>query len=166
MKKVVMVSMLCTLIGVIGLPFMSQAEAGPKKQAKNATVKKVTINLSGMTCGGCVSRVTSTLKKLKGVVTAKVTLKPQRAVVSYNSKQVSLKQMLTAVKKSGFGAGVKKLAAATGKKGSCKKDCNCAKCKAKRAKKAAKKGKKGKKACKKGCDCASCKAKRAKAQKS
>ena len=63
---------------------------------------KAQIHIKGMTCGGCVSNLTKAFKKLKGVVSVKVSLKPQLAVIEYDPKQVNLVQLKQAVKKAGY----------------------------------------------------------------
>ncbi|WP_138417771.1 cation transporter [Aquibacillus sediminis] len=45
---------------------------------------KVTINITGMSCGHCVNKIETALKEQKGVGKAKVNLKKGTAVVKYN----------------------------------------------------------------------------------
>lgn len=83
-------------------------------QAKSVVATKTTtLNLTGMTCGGCVSMVTNTLKAVKGVTQVKVTLEPQRATVVYVVGKVTDTQLVNVIKKAGYGATV---APAAGKK--------------------------------------------------
>ena len=113
MKKYSKVFTLFALAGCLSLSLISLVEAG---KSKATNTKTVALKLSGLTCGGCVRNITKKLKGIKGVLTAKVTLKPMRAVVSYNTKKCNPKQMIKAIKKSGYGAKMAKLAAAKGKK--------------------------------------------------
>lgn len=62
-----------------------------------------TINVKGMTCGACANRVKNALTKL-GVKDAKVSLKENRATVTYDPEKVTTAQMVDAVSRSGFKA--------------------------------------------------------------
>ena len=46
------------------------------------------LEVSGMTCGGCVNMVKATLSKMKGVKSVTVTLDPPEAAVSHEGKVV------------------------------------------------------------------------------
>ncbi|MEK7877642.1 MAG: heavy-metal-associated domain-containing protein, partial [Pseudomonadota bacterium] len=56
-------------------------------------MQTVTLNISGMTCGGCVRGVTSVLNALDGVVKADVSLDKQCAVVDYDAAKMSLEKI-------------------------------------------------------------------------
>lgn len=75
--------------------------ASPKSNAKN---QKITIEISGMHCGGCVESITRALQSIPGVHKAQVTLEPQRAVVSYDAQKASISQMIAAIQKAGYKA--------------------------------------------------------------
>jgi len=65
------------------------------------------LEISGMTCDGCVRSVEKRLKSLSGLVSAKVDLKAGSAAVEYDSGVLSPEQMTAAVEKLGFTARVK-----------------------------------------------------------
>lgn len=71
--------------------------------------KKVTLNVSGMTCESCVSTVEKSLKKVSGVEAVKVDLQQQQATVtlSENSK-TSAVMLAKAVGDAGFTASEQK----------------------------------------------------------
>ena len=48
-------------------------------------METVTINVQGMTCGGCVASVTRVLKAVPGVDQVDVTLVPGKATVRYDA---------------------------------------------------------------------------------
>lgn len=118
MKMYRKVFSLLVFVGCLNLSLLTLAEA---KKSKASQTKTVALKLSGLTCGGCVRNVTKKLKSIQGVLAAKVTLKPMRAVVSYNAKKCNPKQMIQAIKKSGYGAKVAEPKAVPGKKKKSKK---------------------------------------------
>lgn len=68
------------------------------------TVKKKEFAISGMHCAACVARIEKGLGKLPGVTSAVVNLASERAMVEYDSAQVSVAQLQEKVKKLGFEA--------------------------------------------------------------
>lgn len=66
--------------------------------------KKVTFNVEGMTCAGCVINVENTLKKHQGVKSVAVTLEPSRAVVVYEPGKVEPVQLIEAINELGYKA--------------------------------------------------------------
>lgn len=66
--------------------------------------KKVTLAVSGMTCGGCVENVKRALEKVPGVLSAEVDLVAQRAVVTLASDAVTTASLVLAVKVAGYNA--------------------------------------------------------------
>lgn len=66
-----------------------------------------TINVTGMTCAACVSRVEKALVSLDGIETASVNLLSNSAQIIYDSEIVNDKQILKAVEKAGYKASEK-----------------------------------------------------------
>jgi copper chaperone len=66
----------------------------------------ITLSVTGMTCGGCVSSVQKVLSALAGVQSAEVTLTPGQARVTYDPAQVQPADLVKAVVDAGFGAEV------------------------------------------------------------
>ncbi len=64
--------------------------------------KKATVRVYGMTCQMCANGVAGSLKSLKGVKSAVVSVKKAQAVVVYNDQQVTLAQIKKQIDKSGF----------------------------------------------------------------
>jgi mercuric ion transport protein len=75
-----------------------------KKAVGLVKVKQVTLEITGMTCGGCIVNVKNALKKVKGIVSASITYKPQRAVIRYHAKKARVGQMIAAIQKAGYKA--------------------------------------------------------------
>lgn len=65
-------------------------------------METVTLEIDGMTCGGCVKSVTNVLTALDGVAKAEVSLEKKCAVVDYNPAKVSVQQFRHSVEEAGF----------------------------------------------------------------
>lgn len=83
--------------------WVAQAEAAPVA-APVAELKKVTLKVEGMTCGGCAIGARKVLERLDGVQKAEVSYEDSRAVVTYDPKKVTVEQMIAAVGKLGYKA--------------------------------------------------------------
>ena len=66
-------------------------------------METVTMNVNGMTCGGCVASVTRVLKAVPGVSDVNVTLQPPRAHVAYDSTRTTAAALKAAVEDAGYG---------------------------------------------------------------
>ena len=64
------------------------------------------IKVTGMTCGGCTSVVTKTLKAVKGVSVVNVSLSSAEAIVQYDETLTSPEQLKFAVQEAGYGIGL------------------------------------------------------------
>lgn len=69
------------------------------------------LSVTGMTCGGCVTKVTRALKASDGVGEVKVSLSSGDVTVQYDERRTSPEQLKLAV--TGAGYGVNGLHAAT-----------------------------------------------------
>ncbi|MCA8235881.1 heavy metal translocating P-type ATPase [Burkholderia cenocepacia] len=76
------------------------ADATPSAPAAATTIE---LDIDGMTCASCVSRVEKALIKVPGVTRASVNLATERATVDA-SASVSASQLADAVKQAGYGA--------------------------------------------------------------
>lgn len=65
-----------------------------------------TLNIQGMTCGGCVKSVTAALTRQSGVKQVEVMLEQGIARVDYDAAQTSPQQLVAAVEEAGFEAAV------------------------------------------------------------
>lgn len=66
--------------------------------------QRCTLNIKGMTCGGCVSRVKNAVSKLEGVQSVNVDLATGRAEIVYASAKLSPDDVISAISKTGFSA--------------------------------------------------------------
>ena len=77
-----------------------------------------TMNVTGMTCGGCVDKVTRALTAVPGVGHVDVSL-PGKASVEFDEKLTSRDRLQSAVKGAGYGVAAREDAAASRTKGGC-----------------------------------------------
>jgi copper chaperone len=77
------------------------------------------MNVTGMTCGGCTSKVTRALKSIFGVGDVDVSLTAGKATVQYDERLASPDQLISAVKDAGFGVDTTNTARRPQGKGCC-----------------------------------------------
>jgi len=63
-----------------------------------------TIQVEGMTCGGCAASVRQALAKREGVKSVEVSLEKKQAIVMYDPAKVTPKQLTEAINQTGFKA--------------------------------------------------------------
>ncbi|HQS59274.1 MAG: hypothetical protein B7Y56_13920 [Gallionellales bacterium 35-53-114] len=62
----------------------------------------LTLNIKGMTCGGCVKSVTTVLQQLPGVTGVDVSLEQNNAAIKYDPSKVQPAQFKAAIEDAGF----------------------------------------------------------------
>lgn len=67
-------------------------------------MKEVKLNIEGMHCRGCSTRLEKVLNNVDGVEDAKVSLEEKKADIKYDETQVSEKELIEAVEDAGFKA--------------------------------------------------------------
>lgn len=65
-------------------------------------MEKVTLNVSGMSCGHCVKAVEGSVGELKGVSTVKVNLESATVDVEFNSAEVTLDAIKETIDDQGY----------------------------------------------------------------
>lgn len=68
------------------------------------THEKTVLQLSGLGCAACASKVENALNSLPGVISASVNLEESVVSVEYDPASVDLDRMIAAVKGAGYGA--------------------------------------------------------------
>jgi len=101
------------VLALVAFPYyygpLRAALDGPTKTSvisEPAHVATVELKVSGMTCGGCAVSVKNALLETPGVTAAEVDWEAGRAKVQYDAARVSTAQLLEAVNKTGFKAGL------------------------------------------------------------
>ncbi len=65
-------------------------------------METITMNVKGMTCGGCVASVTRVLKAVPGVEDVAVTLQPGAAKVTFDSARTGAPALKGAIEDAGY----------------------------------------------------------------
>ena len=81
-----------------------QSSSNTSKEVVTMNVKKVTLDVQGMTCSGCEHAVESALKKIDGVAKAKADFTHDMAEVQFDPDIISVEQLVDAVNGTGFSA--------------------------------------------------------------
>ena len=79
-------------------------EQSIQKLGYDTIKEKVELELSGMTCAACATRIEKTLNKIPGVSQATVNFAMETAHVEYNPAEVSVPDMQQRVEKIGYKA--------------------------------------------------------------
>lgn len=77
------------------------------------------LKITGMSCGGCTSKVTNVLKAITGVSDVNVSLSAGEATVQYDEQQASPDQLKAVVKDAGYGVDAADTAQKSQGKGCC-----------------------------------------------
>ena len=67
-------------------------------------METLTLNIGGMTCGGCVKSVTRILENTEGVTKAKVSLENKNALIEFDPAKTNPAALIEAVEDGGFDA--------------------------------------------------------------
>ena len=81
--------------------------SGPSLATEETTKASTTLDIKGMTCGGCVAAVKVALKKTEGVEAYDVSLEKNEADVQFDPSKTDAEKIAAAVSKTGFKASVK-----------------------------------------------------------
>lgn len=65
-------------------------------------METLTLNIKGMTCGGCVKSVTTVLQQLPGVSAVNVSLEQNQAAITYDPAKAKPEQFKAAIEDAGF----------------------------------------------------------------
>ena len=74
----------------------------------SVNLESVVIPVEGMTCFTCEIMVSSSLKKINGVVKATASAKEGKAKVTYNPSKTNIKQLIEAINRTGYKASMPK----------------------------------------------------------
>ena len=65
-------------------------------------MQTVTLNIDGMTCGGCVKSVTRLLEGVEGVEKEEVSLENKNAVITFDESKTDTDALIDAVEDGGY----------------------------------------------------------------
>lgn len=68
----------------------------------NASLEKRELQVKGMTCAACVTRVERKLKSTPGIIDATVNLATEKATVTYDAGELSIHDVLKAINEAGY----------------------------------------------------------------
>ncbi|MBE7729544.1 heavy-metal-associated domain-containing protein [Komagataeibacter sp. FXV3] len=68
-------------------------------------METITLNISGMTCDGCASKVVHALEAVDGVSMVEVSLEQGKAFITYDGRTTNPDDLFAAVDDAGFDAG-------------------------------------------------------------
>ncbi|WP_170007465.1 heavy metal translocating P-type ATPase [Bacillus fonticola] len=77
------------------------AQSNAKVQPESA--ENVSLNITGMTCAACATRIEKNIAKVPGIQKANVNLATEKASVTYNPSEASVEDIIAKVKKTGYG---------------------------------------------------------------
>lgn len=63
---------------------------------------QTTIQIDGMTCGGCVNSVTNALKQVDGVMGVNVSLADNNAVIDFDDDKTNVDSLKEAIEDAGY----------------------------------------------------------------
>lgn len=66
------------------------------------TTQTITLNIDGMTCGGCVKSVINALNQVAGVQLANVSLENNNATINFDDSQTGEIALKEAIEDAGF----------------------------------------------------------------
>lgn len=67
-------------------------------------MKEITLNIEGMHCTGCSSRLTKILNNLGGIERAEVSFENKKAIIKYDESKINLEKIKTEIEDAGFKA--------------------------------------------------------------
>ena len=65
-------------------------------------METVTLEIKGMSCGGCVKSIDHVLQQIPGVSDVIVSLDQNNAIITYEPNKAKLEQFTTAIEDAGF----------------------------------------------------------------
>jgi len=106
MKKITkLVTLLCVILLIVSCEKKAEeksveAKTTKKNESAATDLKKVALNIEGMTCEiGCARTIQSKLSKTEGVKFAEVNFEKKKGVVEYDANKVSEEEIVAVVEK-------------------------------------------------------------------
>jgi P-type Cu+ transporter len=86
---------------------LTDIEQKIEKLGYGVTKEKVELDISGMTCAACSTRIEKSLNRMEGISKASVNLTGETGTVEYNPAVVSIEDMLMKIEKLGYKGSIK-----------------------------------------------------------
>ena len=112
LRKLVSVGLVSLLVPVLLVCCGQNSEQSNSKTSKEVAsmnLKKVTLDVQGMTCSGCEFNVESVLKKVDGVAKVKADYENDTAEVQFDPQIASVDKLVEAVNHTGYSAKTTKI---------------------------------------------------------
>ncbi|MDN4493235.1 heavy metal translocating P-type ATPase [Ureibacillus aquaedulcis] len=71
---------------------------------ETSKIKEASLQITGMTCAACATRIEKGLNKMEGVDVASVNLALEKATIEFNPSEVTISDIIAKVEKLGYGA--------------------------------------------------------------
>ena len=88
---------------------LSEADFEKKIEALGYGVvkQKTELDITGMTCAACATRIEKGLNRMEGIASANVNLALEKATVEFNPSELAISDIIAKVEKLGYGAHLK-----------------------------------------------------------
>lgn len=92
--------------GALGITQLINAvkEAGYGAKALASNTTQLTLSISGMTCANCAQTIEKVVGKLPGVQKITVNLSLKKAIIDFDSENITEKALIKAIEQAGYGA--------------------------------------------------------------
>ena len=107
-NKISLWSVTVLILILFSVPYIAGVSASAQNNSKEsavfsaAEIKRITLDVPGMTCPSCPFTVQKSLKNLDGVIQAKASKKKKKAVVLFDPTKVSIGKMIEATTNAGY----------------------------------------------------------------
>ncbi|MFX0173392.1 MAG: heavy metal translocating P-type ATPase [Candidatus Hodarchaeota archaeon] len=89
---------------MIGKEDSKEISPSPRIEHPVEDTEDVNLAITGMTCANCVNTIEKGISKIDGVYGISVNLMTEKAKISYDPAKTNVEELITAVKKAGYGA--------------------------------------------------------------
>lgn len=121
MKKIILYSVAATLLNAFTqicgcgcklnaqccvIPNKASAQNEKSQQQTQTETKTVTFKITGMTCSSCANHIDKTLSNKDGIIEKEIKYPDDVAIVKYDLKKISEKEIIATIERTGYKAEV------------------------------------------------------------
>ncbi|MFQ5671279.1 MAG: mercuric transporter MerT family protein [Acidobacteriota bacterium] len=110
-NKTVLWMVTAAILGLLAFPYMAPHLFASAPATPVANTSRAVLAVEKMTCASCPVTVARSLRRVPGVVDARATLDPPRAIVIYDPAQATLDDLVQATTNAGYPSSVEEDAA-------------------------------------------------------